>query len=90
MRNSKSKSFGVLALFLVTGAILGGILGEIIASTAIFSGIAPYLVKTFSIFDLPPIAINLYVIKLVLGFSLSPNLISILGLIIAALLFRRF
>lgn len=90
MRSTKSRSYGMLILFLITGAVLGGILGELIARSDIMVGFAPYLVKTFLIFDIPPVTVNLYVIRLVLGFALQPNLISILGMLIALLLFRRF
>ena len=90
MRGGNNKGYGILVLFIITGAVLGGIIGEIIATSTILTGVAPYLVKTFLIFDLPPITINLYVIKLVLGFALQPNLVSILGIVVAILLFRRF
>lgn len=90
MRGGSTKGFAMLALFLITGAVLGGILGELIASSSALSGIAPYLVKTYTILDVPPIAINLYVIKLVIGFALHPNLISVLGIVVAIVLFRRF
>lgn len=89
MRGGNGKSFAVLALFLILGAVLGGILGELISDWPM-GGVTPYLVKTFPIFDLPPITINLYVIKLILGFSLHPNLISILGVVAAYIVFRRF
>ena len=84
------RGYGILALFVITGAILGGILGEIISSTAAFSGIAHYLVQTYPIIDLAPVSINLYVIKIALGFTLQPNLISIFGIILAIFLFKRF
>lgn len=90
MRGSSGRGVGILILFLITGAILGGLLGELIAGSTALSGLAPYLIKTFSILDVPPVVINLYVIKLVVGFALNPNLISILGMIVAILLFRRF
>ncbi|MEN6414478.1 MAG: DUF4321 domain-containing protein [Veillonellales bacterium] len=90
MRSSRSTNYGIMALFLITGAVLGGILGEFIAGSATLSGLAPYFVKTFPVFDMPPVTINLYVIKLVVGFALYPNLISILGMLVAILLFRRF
>lgn len=86
---SKGSGYGMLAIFIITGVILGGILGELIATSAILSGIAPYLIKNFPIFDLPPVTINLYVIKLTLGFAIYPNLISLLGMIIAIVLYRR-
>jgi len=88
--SKKGSGYGLLALFLVTGAVLGGILGELITTSSTFYGIAPYLVRTFPIFDLPPVTINLYVIKFAVGFAVYPNLISLLGMIIALFLFRRF
>jgi len=90
VRGGKSKGYGLLALFLITGAVLGGIFGEIIASSTTLAGLAPYLIKNYLIFDLPPVTINLYVVRFILGFSLQPNLMSILGIVTAILLFRRF
>lgn len=90
MKGGRTKGFGMLALFLVTGAIVGGILGELLASSAALSGLAPYLTKSYTIIDVPPVAINLYVIKLIIGFALHPNLISVLGVIVAVILFRSF
>ena len=90
MKGGNNKGFGILALFLITGAVLGGIIGEIIADSSLLSGVAPYLVKQFLIFDLPPVSINLYVVKFVIGFALYPNLISIIGMITAVVLFRPF
>lgn len=88
--SKKGSGYGLLAIFIVTGAILGGILGELVTSSSILSGLAPYLVRTFPIFDLPPIMINLYIIKFSIGLAVYPNLISILGMIIAIVLYRRF
>lgn len=87
---SAGKGVGMMALFLITGAVVGGILGELAASSSLLSGIAPYLIKPFPVFDVPPVAIDLYVIKVVIGFALYPNLMSVLGIIAAIALFRRF
>lgn len=87
---STGKGMGMMALFLITGAVVGGILGELAASSSLLAGIAPYLIKPFPVFDLPPVTINLYVIKLVIGFALYPNFMSLLGIIAAIMLFRRF
>jgi hypothetical protein len=89
LKGGSGKGLGMLFLFLITGAVLGGILGELIANWSL-GGITPYLVKQFPIFDLPPITVNLYVIKFVIGFALHPNLISIAGIVAAIFLFRRF
>lgn len=88
--SSKQKGFGVFSLFLITGAVLGGIIGELLAGSTALAGIAPYLIKPFPIFDFPPVAIDLYVVKLVIGLALYPNLVSIVGVIFAIWLFRRF
>ena len=90
MRGGYRKSTGMLMLFMATGAVLGGILGELLATSSLLSGAAPYLVKQFAIFDVPPVTVNLYVFRLVIGFALYPNLISIIGMLAAVWLFRRF
>lgn len=90
MSSTKSKGYGMLLLFLITGAVFGGILGEVISRVDALASIAPYLVKTFLVLDVPPVTINLYVVRVMLGLALQPNLISILGMITAIVLFRRF
>lgn len=90
LRGGHNQNIGMFILFLVTGAIIGGILGELIGSSTLLVGIAPYLVKTYPILDVPPMTLNLYVIRFVVGFAFYPNLVSILGIVIAALLYRRF
>lgn len=89
MRGTKNNGYGIFILFLITGAVFGGILGELISHSDIVAGFAPYLVKTFLVLDVPPVTINLYVVRFMLGFALQPNLISILGMIVAILLYRR-
>lgn len=89
MRGVKSRGYGMLLLFLITGAVFGGILGEFISRADALADWAPYLVKTFLVLDVPPISINLYVVRFMVGFALQPNLISILGMVAAMLLFKR-
>ena len=89
MRAVKSKRYGMLLLFLIIGAVFGGIIGEFISSADSLGTWSPYLVKTFLILDVPPVSINLYVVRFMLGFALQPNLISILGMIAAFFLFKR-
>ena len=89
MRVVKSKRYGILLLFLIIGAVFGGILGEFISSADALAAWSPYLVKTFLVLDVPPVNINLYVVRFMLGFALQPNLISILGMIAAFFLFKR-
>jgi hypothetical protein len=89
MRGGNNKGFGILLLFLIIGALLGGILGEAISGSSLGSGVL-FLVKTYPILDVPPVTINLFVMKFVVGFSLHPSIISIVGLLLAYVLFQRF
>jgi len=89
LRVAKNKRYGMLLLFLMIGAVFGGILGEFISSADSLGNWSPYLVKTFLVLDVPPVSINLYVVRFMLGFALQPNLISILGMIAAFFLFKR-
>lgn len=89
MRGVKNKGYGMLLLFLITGAVFGGIIGEFISRADALANWTPYLVKTFLVLDIPPVSINLYVVRFMVGFALQPNLISILGMIAAIFLFRR-
>ena len=84
------RNYGMCILFVVVGAILGGILGELIRGMDAMQGLVPYLVHTYPVFDMEPATINLYVIKLTIGFSFAPKLMSILGIVLAVFLFRRY
>lgn len=81
---------GMCALYVVIGAILGGILGELLKMADIFSGVVPYLVTTYPVFNVAPFTVNLYVLQFTIGFGFAPNLMSILGIVIAVYLFRRY
>ena len=83
-----SKGLGMLLLFLTVGAILGGIFSEILAQAS-FSGVMPFLTKQFSIFDIQNVRLNLYVLEFNFGLRFSPNLLSLLGIAVAAYIFRR-
>ncbi|HBS60293.1 MAG TPA: DUF4321 domain-containing protein [Firmicutes bacterium] len=84
------KDAGMVVIFLIVGAVFGGLLGELLNSFQALAGLAPYLVKTFTILDIPPVTINLYIVQFVVGLSLHPNIISIVGAILAVFLLRRF
>ena len=85
-----TKSAGICVLFVLIGAVLGGILGELMKEITALNGIVPYLVQTYTILDLSPVHINLYVIQLSFGFIFAPNLMSVLGVLLAVFLFRKY
>jgi len=85
-----TRHYGTCMLFVAVGAILGGILGELMRHVDALSGLVPYLVQTYSVLNLPMVTLNLYVIQLSFGFVFEPNLMSIFGVIIAMFLFRKY
>lgn len=84
-----TRRYGTCILFVIVGAILGGILGELMRAAGL-GGAVPYMVQTYPVLDLPLVTINLYVIQFSFGFVFAPNLMSMLGVIIAILLFRKY
>ena len=77
-------------LFVIIGAILGGILGEVLKNVPSLAGVMPFLVTSSPVFDMAPVTINLYVIKLTVGLAFMPNLMSMFGIIVAIALYRRY
>ncbi|GAA0747573.1 DUF4321 domain-containing protein [Clostridium oceanicum] len=80
----KSKSlFGV---FILLGAILGSISGEIIGNN--FS-VLSFLKSSYTIGTTSPMALNLKVFNLTLGLSININIMTIIGIIVSILLYRK-
>lgn len=84
-----SKSYGTLVLYVVIGAILGGLLGELLSGVDALSSLMPYLKNSYPVINVVPSVIDIYVISLTVGFSFSPNLMSIIGVVIAVWIFRH-
>ena len=84
-----SKSYGTLVLYVVIGAILGGLLGELLSGVDALSSLMPYLKNPYPVINAAPSVIDIYVISLTVGFSFSPNLMSIIGVVIAVWIFRH-
>ena len=78
-----------LLLFLVCGALIGGIIGQVLSQVSL-SGMIPYLTKTYEIFDFKDIYLNVAVIDVHFGIRFAPNLISIFGILLAAWVYKRF
>ena len=81
---------GLCVLYVVVGAILGGLLGELMKMSEMLSGVVPYLVTSYPVFDMTPVTVNLYVLRFTLGLAFAPNLMSILGVVLAIYLFKKY
>lgn len=88
MRWGGAKGLLMLILFLFVGAILGGVLGEILSSVSL-AGIMPFLVKQYVLLDIENIRLSLFILDFHFGIRFAPNLLSVLGILLAAWLYRR-
>lgn len=89
MRVSRPHGFLSLLLFLAAGALIGGIIGQLLGQISL-AGIMPYLTETFEIFNFKDIYLNLAVLQIHFGIRFAPNLICIIGILVAAWLYNRF
>ena len=88
MKAVGSKGVLFLVLLLVAGGILGGIVGDALAGLNIGS-LMPTLIKHYEIFNIQNVQLNLYVMQLSFGIHFAPNLLSIIGILIALFIYRR-
>ena len=79
----------VLFIFLIVGGILGGIVGEALYAVPALKAILPALTQHYEILNIQNIHLNLYLMELQFGIHLAPNMLSIIGVILAAILFRH-
>jgi hypothetical protein len=79
----RQSNIDILLILTLIGALLGSIVGEALAKSL------PVLAKGVSAGIDPPVTLDLFVIKLTLGFSLKLNVASAIGIVFALLLFRR-
>ena len=79
----------VLFLVIVTGAIVGGMIGDALQASQFFGENTKFLIQRYEVFSLPPATLDFYVMKISAGFDFRPNLVSILGMIIALFILDR-
>ncbi len=89
MKTPGSHSLLFFFIFLIVGGILGGIVGEALYAVPALKGILPVLTQHYEILNIQNIHLNLYLMELQFGIHLAPNMLSIIGVILAAILFRH-
>lgn len=90
MKPIASHSWLSLFIFLIAGGILGGIVGEALYAVPALQGMMPALTQHYEILNIQQMHLNLYLMELQFGIHLAPNILSIVGILLAAVLFRRF
>ena len=89
MKNLGSHNWLSLFIFLIAGGILGGIVGEALYAVPALQGVLPALTQHYEIWNIQQIHLNLYLMELQFGIHLAPNLLSIIGILLAGVLFRH-
>jgi hypothetical protein len=83
-----SGSFGKLFIFIVLiGAIAGTLIGDIAGSNVAILG---FLKTSYAFGTSAPITLNLRVITVTFGINFYINLMTIIGIIVAIILYRKY
>lgn len=83
------KSPWLLLMFILFGGLLGGILGEILRVMAPAGTVQNIFATAFTPGLMPPLTIDLVLIKVAFGFSLKINLLSIIGIFLGIYLYKQ-
>jgi len=82
-------SIGWVLLAIVLGALMGSALGEVIGLIMPVGVVRDFFLRSVS-FGIEPTLINLVVVNFTFGFTFNLNIIGIIGIIIAAYIFRWY
>ncbi|HPG38997.1 MAG TPA: DUF4321 domain-containing protein [bacterium] len=87
MRNSHTIGRIIIVIFL--GAIVGGVLGEVIALLIPDGIVREFFLRSVS-FGFSPATINLILITFTLGFTFKLNIIGVIGIFLATYIMRWY
>ncbi|WP_432408909.1 DUF4321 domain-containing protein [Wukongibacter sp. M2B1] len=79
---TRNRNPWLLLLLLLVGLVIGGVIGDIFRDSIKWLGYSKSI-------GLKPTTLDLNVVKLTFGFTMSINLASIVGLVIAIIIFSR-
>ena len=83
---TRDKSTLVLIIFILCGLVIGGLIGQLTQGVSFLSWLS--YGQTFGI--AAPVTLDLGVVKLTFGIMFNINISSIIGIIIAVFIYRKF
>ncbi len=83
---TKEKSLLILIIFILCGLVIGGLIGELSSNVSWLNWLS--YGQQFGL--LTPITLNLGVVELTFGISFKINISSIVGIVIAIFIYRKF
>jgi hypothetical protein len=78
---------GIFMFTVFLGAVTGSLIGDIIGTSI---PALSFMKSVYTIGTTSPLSLNLRVMSVILGFNFNLNLMSILGIIVAIILYRKF
>jgi hypothetical protein len=85
----KPDSVAVLFVILILGALIGSVIGEVIAALAPGGYLEAVFSRGINPGISPPAVLDLKVLTLTLGATLRINLASVLGIVLAVVIYRK-
>lgn len=82
-------SIGWVILAIIIGALMGSAIGEVIGLILPDGVVKDFFLRSIS-FGFGPANINLVIVSFTIGFNFSLNVIGVIGIIIAAYIFRWY
>ena len=82
---TKDKSFWILLIFLLSGLVIGGLLGEVAGEVAWLEWLA--FGQEFGLES--PVVLNLNILKITFALTVKISIASIIGMAIAIFLYRK-
>ncbi|MBI5198172.1 MAG: DUF4321 domain-containing protein [Nitrospirae bacterium] len=83
------KNLSWLLIFVFIGALLGGVLGEILRVVSPEGPVRDVFIQGFDLGLHPPVTLDLRIFSLTLGFTIKANLLTLLGSILGIYLYRQ-
>ena len=85
----KLDSVVVLLVILILGALIGSVIGEVLGTLAPGGYIEAIFAKGINPGLTPPAVLDLKVLTLTLGVTMKINLASLIGIVLALLIYRK-
>jgi len=83
------KNIGLLVVFIFIGAMVGGVLGEILIAISNEGPLRNIFTQGFNIGINPPITFDLRIISFTTGFTFKANLLTLLGAILGIYIYKH-
>jgi len=83
--SAKEKNIWILIIFILSGIVIGGLLGEIATNVEVLSWLG--YGQSFGLSS--PIELNLSVLEITFGLMFNINIASILGMVAAIFIYRK-